>query len=41
MQAKRVDLERLARWLGLRFNSDWSHKHLAALVFWRVSRKQR
>lgn len=46
MLSKRAYLERLARWLGLKFNAassqnPWSHKHLAKLVLWRVNRKQR
>lgn len=29
MKASRTNVERLARWLKLKFNSDWSHKHLS------------
>lgn len=36
--AKRENLERLARFLGLYFDPDWSHKHLAGLVYWRITR---
>jgi hypothetical protein len=40
MRASRTNVERLARWLKLKFNADWSHKHLAKLVLWRISRKE-
>ena len=40
MNANRASLERLARWLKLKSNSDWSQKHLAKLVLWRISRKE-
>lgn len=40
MRARRANLERLARWLHLKFNSDWSQKHLAKLVLWRITRKE-
>lgn len=45
MRANRANLERLARWLNLKFGSassakPWSHKHLAKLVLWRISRKE-
>ena len=40
-RAKRADLERFAMWLGLRWSPEWSQRHLAGLVFWRITRGKR
>jgi len=34
----RLELERFARWLRLRSAPTWSQGHLAALVYWRITR---
>lgn len=35
----RAELDRFARWLRLRFAPAWSDRHLAALVYWRITRE--
>lgn len=35
----RHELERFARWLRLRSAPAWSDRHLAALVYWRITRE--
>ena len=37
-RVKRENLERLATYLKLRFNSNWSDRQLARLIYWRLSR---
>lgn len=37
-RAKRENLERLAHYLKLSFDSGWSQGHLARLVYWRIKR---
>ncbi len=41
MKAKVVDLWRLATWLRLRFERTWSKRHLANLIYWRITRHER
>lgn len=38
-QMRRHELERFARWLRLRVSETWSLGHLAALVYWRITRE--
>lgn len=40
-KASRRDLERLASYYKLRFAPSWSQKHLAALVYWRITRDEK
>lgn len=37
-RANRAAVEALARFLRLRIDAAWSAKHLASLVYWRLSR---
>jgi hypothetical protein len=41
IRARREDLLRLAAWLHLRIEPSWSNKHIASLVYWRVTRHQK
>jgi hypothetical protein len=38
MQTPRDNLDRLANYLQLNVQADWSHKHLANLIYWRITR---
>ena len=41
IRSKRAYLEKLAKYLKLRFDSSWSQRHLANLVYWRITRTER
>jgi len=41
IHSKREHLERLARFLKLRFEAHWSNKHLGSLIYWRITRGPR
>jgi hypothetical protein len=41
IRSKRAYLEKLARYLKLHFESSWSQRHLANLVYWRITRSWR
>lgn len=41
IRSARANLERLARYLKLHFDSSWSQRHLANLVYWRITRSDR
>jgi hypothetical protein len=38
IHSKRESLERLACYLRLRFETSWSQRHLASLIYWRITR---
>ncbi len=40
VRAPRANVVRLARWLKLTFESCWSRRHLASLVYWRITRDE-
>lgn len=39
--SKKEDLIRLAKFIGLHVENDWSVRHLAKLIYWRLSRRIR
>lgn len=38
IRSKREYLERLANWLKLDWCPEWSSRHLANLIYWRITR---
>jgi hypothetical protein len=40
-RAKPEDLVRLARWLGLKYIDGMSHRQLAKLVHWLITRREK
>lgn len=40
IRANPDDVLRLARYLRLKVGQSWSRKHVAALVYWRITRNQ-
>lgn len=40
-QARRENLDRLAKYLRLRTAPTWSLRHLVNLIYWRITRSDR
>jgi hypothetical protein len=38
IRSKRNYLNRLAKFIKLSINNNWSKKHLASLIYWRITR---
>lgn len=40
-KSKQEEVKRLAKYLGLHINDQMSHRNIANLVYWRITRKSR